>query len=135
MRNNSNVNKKAIGRSQTTDDSPVLGQPEHQIRIEISKTEVLDSMKKEHQKDLSLLFYDFNNSKARLMSKMKKMSDFVIHEEAGDDGDAGAAQHPESREQKKKKVVIKERPEIHSPVSKKPSENGSDKTKSTLSKV
>jgi len=35
-------------------------------------------MKKEHQKDLSLLFYDFNNSKARLMSKMKKMSDFVI---------------------------------------------------------
>lgn len=35
-------------------------------------------MKKDHMKDLSLLYYDFNNSKARLMSKMKKMSDFVI---------------------------------------------------------
>ena len=51
---------------------------EHQIRIEISKTEVIDAMKGEHMKDLSLLYYDFNNSKARLMSKMKKMSDFVI---------------------------------------------------------
>ena len=80
-----------MGRSHTQDDSPGATQDEHQIRIEISKTEVLDSMKKDHQKDLSLLFYDFNNSKARLMSKMKKMSDFVIHEEAGDDGDGGAA--------------------------------------------
>lgn len=62
-------------------------EPEHQIRIEISKTEVLDAMKKEHKKDLSLLYYDFNNSKARLMSKMKKMSDFVIQEEAEADGD------------------------------------------------
>ena len=71
------------------------GDQEHQIRIEISKTEVLDSMKKDQLKDLSLLYYDFNNSKARLMSKMKKMSDFIIKEEAGDDGD-GAAQHLES---------------------------------------
>ena len=53
-------------------------QPEHQIVIQINKTQVLESMKKEYLKDLSLLYYDFNNSKARLMSKMKKMSDFVI---------------------------------------------------------
>ena len=46
--------------------------------IQINKTQVLESMKKEYLKDLSLLYYDFNNSKARLMSKMKKMSDFVI---------------------------------------------------------
>ena len=59
-------------------------------------------MKKEYLKDLSLLYYDFNNSKARLMSKMKKMSDFIIKEEAGDDGD-GAAQHPESHEKKTRK--------------------------------
>lgn len=45
-------------------------------------------MKGEHRKDLSLLYYDFNNSKARLMSKMKKMSDFVIQEEVEADGDA-----------------------------------------------
>ena len=44
-------------------------------------------MKKDHSKDLSLLYYDFNNSKARLMSKMKKMSDFVIQEETELDGD------------------------------------------------
>ena len=78
------------------------GDQEHQIRIEISKTEVLDSMKKDQLKDLSLLYYDFNNSKARLMSKMKKMSDFIIKEEAGDDGD-GAAQHPESQEKRTRK--------------------------------
>ena len=60
----------------------------HEIRIEISKTEVLDSMMKDHTKDLSLLYYDFNNSKARLMSKMKKMSDFIIQEDAEiSDGD------------------------------------------------
>ena len=52
-------------------------------------------MKNDQLKDLSLLYYDFNNSKARLMSKMKKMSDFIIKEEAGDDGD-GAAQPPDS---------------------------------------
>lgn len=75
-----------------------MASAEHQIRIEISKTEVLDSMKKEHQKDLSLLFYDFNNSKARLMSKMKKMSDFVIQEEAEADGDGVAAPHLDSKE-------------------------------------
>ena len=64
------------------------GGSQHEIRIEISKTEVLDSMKKEHMKDLSLLYYDFNNSKARLMSKMKKITEFVIHEEAdGAEGD------------------------------------------------
>ena len=46
-------------------------------------------MKKEHQKDLSLLYYDFNNSKARLMSKIsKKVSDQVIQEEGAEaDGD------------------------------------------------
>jgi len=53
-------------------------------------------MKKEHRKDLSLLYYDFNNSKARLMSKMKKMSDFVIEEEGEADGDA--PQPPDSNE-------------------------------------
>jgi hypothetical protein len=58
---------------------------------------VLDEMKKEHRKDLSLLYYDFNNSKARLMSKMKKMSDFVIEEEGEADGDA--PQPPDSNEQ------------------------------------
>ena len=48
-------------------------------------------MKKEHMKDLSLLYYDFNNSKARLMSKMKKITEFVIHEEAdGAEGDQAA---------------------------------------------
>ena len=41
-------------------------------------------MRKDHEKDLSLLYYDFNNSKARLMSKMRKMSDFMIQEEAGE---------------------------------------------------
>ena len=41
----------------------------HQIRIEIGKQEVLDSMSKEYAKDLSLLYYDFNNSTARLVSK------------------------------------------------------------------
>ena len=45
---------------------------------------VVESMKKEHEKDLSLLYYDFNNSKARLMTKMRKMSDFMIQEEAGE---------------------------------------------------
>ena len=45
-------------------------------------------MKGEHMKDLSLLYYDFNNSKARLMSKMKKITEFIIHEEAdGAEGD------------------------------------------------
>ena len=61
-----------------------LKKEEHQIRIEISKTGVIESMRKEHEKDLSLLYYDFNNSKARLMSKMRKMSDFMIQEEAGE---------------------------------------------------
>lgn len=43
-------------------------------------------------KDLSLLYYDFNNSKARLMSKMKKITEFIIHEEAdGAEGDNNAA--------------------------------------------
>ena len=70
----------------------VDGQGEHQIRIEISKTEVIDSMKKEHVGEMSLLYYDFNNSKARLMSKMKKMSDYVIQEEEND-GDGGAVQY------------------------------------------
>jgi len=54
-------------------------------------------MKKEHSRDLSLLYYDFNNSKARLMSKMKKMSDFVIQEEAEADGERDAP-HPDSPE-------------------------------------
>ena len=58
-------------------------------------------MKKEHMKDLSLLYYDFNNSKARLMSKMKKMSDFVIHEEAEADNEgAGAGNVTEANEHK-----------------------------------
>ena len=39
-------------------------------------------MSKEYAKDLSLLYYDFNNSTARLVSKQKKLSDFVIQEEA-----------------------------------------------------
>ena len=60
-------------------------------------------MKNDQLKDLSLLYYDFNNSKARLMSKMKKMSDFIIKEEAGDDGD-GAAQLPDSQEKKTRKL-------------------------------
>lgn len=64
---------------------------QHEIRIEISKTEVLDSMKKDHSRDLSLLYYDFNNSKARLMSKMKGKSDFIIQEDAEiSDGDKDA---------------------------------------------
>ena len=74
---------------------------EHQIRIEISKTEVLDSMKKEHLRDLSLLYYDFNNSKARLMSKMKKMSDFVIQEEEAD-GDGVGGHRPDTDDHGKK---------------------------------
>ena len=49
-------------------------------------------MKKEHVGEMSLLYYDFNNSKARLMSKMKKMSDYVIQEEEND-GDGGAVQY------------------------------------------
>ena len=51
-------------------------------------------MKNDQLKDLSLLYYDFNNSKARLMSKMKKMSDFVIQEEAEADGGDAAVQLP-----------------------------------------
>ena len=58
-------------------------------------------MKKEHLRDLSLLYYDFNNSKARLMSKMKKMSDFVIQEEEAD-GDGVGGQRPDTDEYGKK---------------------------------
>ena len=39
-------------------------------------------MSKEYTPELSLLYYDFNNSTARLVSKQKKLSDFVIQEEA-----------------------------------------------------
>ena len=38
-------------------------------------------MNKEYKTDLSLLYYDFNNSTARLVSKQKKLLDFVIQEE------------------------------------------------------
>ena len=38
-------------------------------------------MNKEYKADLSLLYYDFNNSTARLVSKQKKLLDFVIQEE------------------------------------------------------
>ena len=38
-------------------------------------------MSKEYKTDLSLLYYDFNNSTARLVSKQKKLLDFVIQEE------------------------------------------------------
>ena len=41
-------------------------------------------MSKEYKTDLSLLYYDFNNSTARLVSKQKKLLDFVIQEENED---------------------------------------------------
>ena len=41
-------------------------------------------MSKEYKADLSLLYYDFNNSTARLVSKQKKLLDFVIQEENED---------------------------------------------------
>ena len=56
-------------------------------------------MKKEHQKDLSLLYYDFNNSKARLMSKIsKKVSEQVIQEEAEADSERVRAVERQVRE-------------------------------------
>ena len=139
FRNKSQHVKTEVGRSIATDDSASLLQSvEHQIRIEISKTEVLDSMKKEHQKDLSLLYYDFNNSKARLMSKMKKISDFVIQEENVEaDGDgAMAAPNEDQNLRKKQPTVLTKDKSCLSPVSKKQqSPIVSEKTKSTLTKV
>lgn len=51
------------------------------IRIEIGKDEVIHEMETDLTQDLSLLYYDFNNSKARLLKKKKKSTDFVIQEE------------------------------------------------------
>ena len=46
-------------------------------------------MKPDYENQLSLLYYDFNNSTARLVSKQKKLSDFVIQEEAEEQNAAG----------------------------------------------
>ena len=75
-------------------------------------------MSKEYAKDLSLLYYDFNNSTARLVSKQKKLSDFVIQEEAEElaktDNENAGKEHDSA--QKSKYDSPDQKDQISSPV-------------------
>ena len=57
--------------------------------------------------DLSLLYYDFNNSRARLLQKKKKLTDFVIQEEI--EADAEIKEEKKVQKQKKNRSAIKKK--------------------------
>lgn len=56
----------------------------HQIKIKINKEEsIVNHLTSEHKSNMTLLYYDFNNSNQRLYSKHKQnLTDFIIPEEA-----------------------------------------------------
>lgn len=75
-------------------DTDVL-KPNGNIHIEVNHEDsIISYLTKDHKANMSLLFYDFNNSNQRLKQKQQahhpgqNIADLVIPEEEGDVGDA-----------------------------------------------
>lgn len=61
-----------------------MGIAPHQIKIKVNKEEsVASHLVKEHKSNMSLLYYDFNNTNQRQLLKQKQnLADLIIPEEA-----------------------------------------------------